>query len=626
MLERAALLIGVRKTGGLAVLNAVHTGIEQMKAWALAQPGMRDVDDVPRIQVLSDHDGTPVTADDVRKAIRRFVDDGTIEQLFVYFAGHGANVRYGEYWLLSGAPDDANEAVNVEGSIPLARQCGIPHVVLISDACRTAAASIQSQSVQGSIVFPNTTPSAKPGCVDVFYATLVGKPALEVSDPDAPASFDAIYTTGLVTGLGGEANPESAQVGGKHVQRVRPWPLKRYLASAIPTLLAARNVGLSVTQTPDAIITSEPEAWLSQVDVGAAPGDAPKPVRGSRRGRGTATRGPARGARTASRGPDTAAPAGGPSESLADISQRTFHDALSGAPSPSPTRSAARTGRGRARRANPEAVLFAEMLEQTGTGPAPDHYETRCGFKVNGSGVREVLVSAGDVEMLSAVDGLVRLSNIRRPATNALIVLDDGRGTLIPAIPEFIAVLTYEEGELANVAYEISRNSDLWPSVQAQTPKLREIRRVVATAARLGVFRPEVIEDRVSFADNLREVKGLDPSMAAYAAYALHALQKQTEIEEMQSYLRGGLHLTLFDVAMLASRPGDGSAVTAADVFPAVPLLSQGWALLGAYGIELPGSLDRGKLHRHVKSSLWTLFDERGVDIVRSAITSTEIP
>ena len=65
------------------------------------------------------------------------------------------NVRYNEYWLLSGAPDDPQEAVKVASSVALARYCGIPHVVLVSDACRTAAESIQAQNVEGSSIFPN---------------------------------------------------------------------------------------------------------------------------------------------------------------------------------------------------------------------------------------------------------------------------------------------------------------------------------------------------------------------------------------------------------------------------------------------------------------------------------------
>src|SRR5688572_29201806 len=214
MLQRAAVLIGVKQTGGLPTLQAVEQGLELFKAWLEKQPGITDADGNPRVTVLSDASGSAVTADAVQTAIQKYIDDGTIEQLFVYFAGHGANKSYNEYWLLSGAPRNANEAVNVAGSIPLASQCGIPHVVLISDACRTAAASIQAQSVQGSVIFPNDVPSPTPGFVDVFYATLVGKASLEVADStDAAAKYVAVYTTSLVEGLQGKAELATEQEG-----------------------------------------------------------------------------------------------------------------------------------------------------------------------------------------------------------------------------------------------------------------------------------------------------------------------------------------------------------------------------------------------------------------------------
>ena len=203
-----------------------------------------------------------VTARHIKDAIKAAIDDG-IEQLLVYFAGHGANVRYTEYWLLSGAPDDADEAVNVLGSTLAARQSGIPHVIFVSDACRTAAASIQSQAVEGSIVFPNNAPSPKPGYVDVFYAAIVGQPSNEIANPEAAATFEAIYTTSLVDGLNGKAEVDIQQDGTRRVKLIRSWPLKRYLDTAVPARLTALNAPLAVNQSPDAIIASPPEWWIA---------------------------------------------------------------------------------------------------------------------------------------------------------------------------------------------------------------------------------------------------------------------------------------------------------------------------------------------------------------------------
>jgi hypothetical protein len=253
-MQRAAVLIGVEKTGNLPTLQAVRKGVEEMRQWALSQPGMGG-----RVVTITDEQGEPVTASEIRTAIKTFVDLGTIEQLVVYFAGHGVNNKYHEFWLLSDAPDDPNAAVNVDGSVSLARHCGIPHVVLISDACRTAADSIQAQAVEGSLVFPNTGPAERPGCVDVFYAAAVGRPALEVKDVNATAAgFQAVYTVALVDGLEG-SRAELVQVDGEPgespVGRIRPWPLKRYLQAEVPKLLVRMGVSLDVSQAPDAVIT-----------------------------------------------------------------------------------------------------------------------------------------------------------------------------------------------------------------------------------------------------------------------------------------------------------------------------------------------------------------------------------
>ena len=615
MIERAAVLVGVRKTGGLPTLQAVDRGIAQMQQWAAAQPGMKNVDGELRIVTLTDAGGAPVTAQAVRTAIKAVVDDGVIEQLIVYFAGHGANVRYNEYWLLSGAPDDANEAVNVEASIPLARQSGIPHVVLISDACRTAAASIQSQAVQGSIVFPNNSPRPNPGCVDVFYATLVGKPALEVTDPNAPSQFDAVYTVGLVNGLAGEAKVETDTDAGQTVQRIRPWPLKRYLASAVPQLLTQRNVNVSVSQSPDAIITSAPEAWISQLVSGTTTGVQPAPTRGVRS--------------TSRRVPDDGS-ASSDTTSLAAASQEALRSVLDTKPAVAPrtrggvtrgpaTRGGTRGGgRGRGQ-ASTGAQVFATVLDRTGVEHGPPHFESKCGFKVNGSPIQDVAIGGGRVEVMDAANGLFRIWDVPKPAANVLIVFADGRGALLPAIPDFIGTLTYRDGDLSNITYEPSDNSDKWAPLQSQLPELRELRRVVATAAELGVFRPENVADREEFVRRLRETKGLDPTMAVYAAYALHTLQRRDEIAEVDFHVKGALQFSLFDVAMLARTPRGGAPWLSEEVFPAVPLLSQAWALLDLYDITLPAALQQKRLFRHVGSSLWTVFDPTGVDVVRNA-------
>lgn len=147
---RAVVLIGVSQTGTLPTLRAVHDGVRSMEKWALGQGIDRDL-----VKVLSDESG-PVEVAQVKKAVKELVELTTVQQLIVYFSGHGVNMSRGELWLLTGAPDDPNAAVNIARSVELARTCGIRHVAMVSDACRTAAEGIQAQSVRG----PRSSPTS----------------------------------------------------------------------------------------------------------------------------------------------------------------------------------------------------------------------------------------------------------------------------------------------------------------------------------------------------------------------------------------------------------------------------------------------------------------------------------
>ena len=79
----------------------------------------------------------------------------------------------------------------------------------------------------------------------------------------------------------------------------------------------------------------------------------------------------------------------------------------------------------------------------------------------------------------------------------------------------------------------------------------------------------------------------------------------------------------LFDVALLSKALNKQTITAASNVLSPVPLLSQGWALLSAYRVSLPSILQG--LQDMLIPSLWTMFDKRGVEVVRSAINSGEI-
>ena len=122
-----AVVIGVGRVKGLDFLPGVASGVSGFAEWARTQ----------RFDVVehSDVDGDSVDAGSIAQTIRDRLGVGDLEQLFVYFAGHGIGTG-GETWLLSDAGQDSNAGINVTLSQTNARQCGVHHVAFFADACR----------------------------------------------------------------------------------------------------------------------------------------------------------------------------------------------------------------------------------------------------------------------------------------------------------------------------------------------------------------------------------------------------------------------------------------------------------------------------------------------------------
>jgi hypothetical protein len=96
----------------------------------------------------------------------------------------------------------------------------------------------------------------------------------------------------------------------------------------------------------------------------------------------------------------------------------------------------------------------------------------------------------------------------------------------------------------------------------------------------------------------------------------------RSQIVDLQRHLDADLGVRIFDVAMLAfSLGGTGKGAAArtgrgddapSEMYPCVPMLTQGWALLSPLGVTLPGSL--GELRGELRPSLWTHFRAAAAD------------
>ncbi len=575
--KRAAVVIGVDKTGQLPQLNDAAKGAGRFADWARSQ-GMDPV------KLITDQHGR-VTLQAIKDVVTEIVDRGTVEQLMVYFAGHGVNIRYAEYWLLSDAPRDTQAAVNVAGSATLARYCGIPHVIFISDACRTAAEGVQAQGVTGGEIFPNEGASGLELPVDQFFACTLGRPAHEIKDANVTSrEYEAIYTGALLDALRGRPDTLIEWVN-DDVGFVRPWPLKVQLYDEVTQKIGRANLQSKIIQIPDARITSGPAAWLAELHKADV-----KPER--------RTKGRPR--------PRIAVP-----EAPAVFSQALIGSALAGE---SPASVAAAIEQRAAPLVSGE---FAATFARTATpfGAVADDRE--CGFRIRGARFVQSFAAVASTEAAQPVGEALSVQVSDGPSASVLLTLDNDASAVLPAIPGFICSLTVEHSELVDVAYEPSVNNWRYHEYAQRADELRTLRALAAAATRDGVFRLQG-DDALQLARRMQYAKMVDPTMAIYAAYAYHDLMRRDLIREMSHFLYDDLRAVFFDHALLAGNLGSGQVGRDPEVMGFVPLLSQGWSQLSARRIGLPAQLQglRGTL----VDSPWTLFNNDGADLVRCAM------
>jgi hypothetical protein len=591
---RAGVFIGVDKTGNLQKLNDAAAGAQRMHEWAIDQ-GMTN----KNAKLITDADGTRVNPDLIYDAIKGLIDGPGVDQLILYFAGHGVNISRGEYWLLTDAPGNTNAAVNVQGSVELARYCGIQHVVIISDACRVAPEGIQAQSVRGSNVFPNDAASDRAKPVDQFFACLLGRTAVELKDPAiAAGNYSALYTTALLEALSGKVPQllESGQSADDKARYVRPRKLENHLESKIPSLVKELGLEQKVNQDPDAIITSD-GSWLARIET---------PLE--------RTLGGPRGGTTRGGGPPRPSP---PPQNVRNVAQKLVRLAAEGDK---------RLLDLQLQQAKTEGDTSVGQLAGTAETIAapfgPDRFETKCGIKVRGARIVDFFAPRANAEPVDAEGDSLRITVIEEPGVSVLLRFEGNRGAVIPALPGFVAALTFDDGELVDVAYEPSVNTARWNRFKNRAEEVRALRALAASASQHGRFRLEE-EDALKVAQNMQQAKQVDPSFAIYAAYAYHDLQAIDRIREMSDYLRADINLTLFDLALLTRELIDKPVTPNRGIVPFVPLLAQGWALLGAHRVKLHEALDG--IERNMRDSLWSLFDDTGLEKLKRAMQSGEV-
>ena len=585
MADKAAVVIGVDKTGGLPKLKSAVTGAKSMADW-LRSEGYD-------VKCLTD-ELSQVHSSDIEDAVHKFVTvPPRYRLLIVYFSGHGYWHARTDLWLLSGAPTKTSDAINLDGAMDLARYSGIPNIVFISDACRSIPDSRVGARVEGIDAFPNFADIDAVSKIDVFKATSEARSAYEGEIGGRPHS---ILTYALMSAY---KQPKPGMIrsittaGGTQLYVVPNRKLETYLQDKVNDILA--NIDINLTQNIETNVPSSDDVYIAHVHSWTQPFST-APVRKI----------------AAKLSPS-------PSRDAANTIERTLADvpfAPDGIDAGKPL-------------AVSEAAT-EEKLRPFMPNAAVDHMESTVGFTVHGARVINVVTTKGRenarVELLDQGDGADAVAVIRlwdvHPAVSVVVELEDGRCTVLAGLSGYIGHASFDNEGLANISYVPSANHWRWQMYEHEKHTIDRLRALVALAVANNSFQIHSDQEAEILGERIRMGKGIDPTLGLYAAYAYSQASKGNSVRSVMEYMRNDLQTDLYDILVLASRPSH-SAASDYPCAPLCPMLTQTWNLLRPRNIILPPVLEAAI--PHLCNSLWTTFKPEASAAIIKAITTGEL-
>ena len=579
---RCAVVIGVDFPGGtdLKPLMSAAAGAEDVAVW-LDQEGYD-------IALFTDQDSAKVLPGEINAALTAFIDRQTYELLVLYFSGHGYFKNLTDYWVLSGAPDDANAAVLFEAA-ERAKNSGFKNVIIVSDACRSKPTGVATD-IRGSTIFPNRQilPEQR-GTVDQIMSTTPDTVAYEADLLGTGKRISVLtHCLRLAFEQPDRAMISDVTVDGATLKVVTNRTLRKVIPKAVQQALKAAKV--KGTQWPELIIPSDDDVFIAKARM-----------------------------RPASTSP-------GKAELISSA-----HPFLIGA-------ARALTDPGTIAR---ELNLMAQRLKAADlTAREVEGFETHTGIAVIGASIRDALAERGArTEMAErVVDGKRSLvlrcfpladgAQADTGAHNVAIRFDNGRGAVIAALYGFVAHVAVENEGIVNIRYvPSSNNSRRYREFLVNQALVDKWHAESASMARDGVLDLQRWPDAVKAAEEIRVWKGLDPSLGVYASYfyALAGPKYYDSAADVMSIMAWDMGVALFDPALLGDKLSSTGRTTLGatekdrifQVYPACPMLTQGWHFLRSRGVRLPEVLNDGQ--DELAATLWTTFKARRMDRIFDA-------
>jgi len=560
-MNKVAICIGVKRTGYMPELPSACDDARAFGQWAVSQrfTPYYFLDDEGAVLLHQIHD-----------KVNKVRETGQCEVLMIYFAGHGVlSTLIQEFWLLSNAPTNPNEAISVQPSQLFAKFSGIPHVVFISDSCRSDPPNRLVKSVIGGVIFPAVEQNTTRPVIDMFYATALGDPAFEKSTVTAMAERGGFYTVCLLEALKGEV-PEvltNINESGIEVAVVEARKLHEYLLKAVP--LAVEKASGRLTQEPDAEIRSNLPKYLSIF----YPGDISET-------QGTKPQDPE-------------------SNGEAPEIKKVYKSTLSFTAS-------ANDFRDQIIERDKRSILAANRLGQT------DAFST--GITVVGSLQRITPITTDDFEILQ--EGFTtRIAVKENQKQHMLLQFLDGTSFPIAVLQGFNGIVTLAEGKVIGINYSPTPAFRFFQDYQNQSQEIEDRRATIAASAKNGTFIPDGHRDELAmYASYLRKMKLYDPSLGLYAAYAYTEIGDLASAESIYQYMVREPEPVLFDVAMLSQLgTKDLNRAVFRRTAGICPMFNKGWSYLSLFPDNLSEYLVA--LAKHRIPGHWTTFTQEGTEM-----------
>jgi hypothetical protein len=608
-MSKNLIAIGVNKssnTTDFAVLHAAAQGAIAIVDWAKKH----DFD----VKLFSDDKGSPVKFDDINAAVNDVVNSGTCEQLVIYFSGHGLMPAAGaEVWLLSGAP----------------RQSQIPHIVVISDACRNTENDAMAMGLSFSpCLFPTKENQNVESVIDIIYATGVGKAALELL-PDSNFSFhrsaltycllevlkgnfkaitedftDGSNTKTVLTTRGiadclktivpkhvAESDFKLAQFPVSNIQSALPKYLveiqkNEALVPKFSELGADNALAVVVTNPALSTILSDPGFTLS----GKLTTPKSKSRQSTRRKKTTAL------------------------EPINDWRNEIFKPISANKLSVSTLQ-------------NLIPDQYKQSINEIVASPRRTKFETLTGFSVYGARIHSASVSSGQCEFFESENYMaIRIDSMPTTYENGsnkqspgsiLIQFENGTGCVLSIFNGMIGSVIFQNGHIATINYtpaEYTTEHQIYSQFASNIEKRRAL---IAVAARDGAFHVNK-SNAEEMAVYLREYKDIDPTLGLYAAYAYAQAGLSEMVFDVFKYMDQQSTGAPFDVAILAANNAPINwGQKPLNYSPWLPMLTQGWFLLGKFESAIPTPIKEAR--NFLIPGLWTTFHADGIEILRKA-------